>query len=96
MEEELLLIMTLPPKRELPTTSKIFPVVDVAFDPRTKIFVVSVGYIIILLVLVDHAVAPPPPPDVRSVCQLGRPPFNLRTRPLVETGSLARFPETSA
>ena len=51
---------------------------------------------IILLVVVDHAVAPPPPPEVRSVCQLGRPPLSLRTRPFVLTGSFVNTPEPFA
>ena len=43
VDEALPFILTLPPNRELPTTSKIFPVVDVALLPKTIILVVSVG-----------------------------------------------------
>ncbi len=50
-EEALPVILIFPLNNEFPNTSKIFPVVDVAFVPRIRISDVSVGYIAILFVL---------------------------------------------
>jgi hypothetical protein len=99
VEEAFPLTLRFPPKKEFPTTSRIFVLpatVDVLFAPRTKIFEVSVGYIIILFVDVDQAVDPPPPPLVISLCQLGSPPTSFNTKPFVETGSFVRTPDALA
>jgi len=74
-------------KREEPTTSKMFPVVEVALLPITTTSEVSAGYTTNESVVVAHSPDPPPPP-VLSAPQLGTPPETLRTCPAEPIPSL--------